>query len=72
MIVAPMKIFNLLETQAKTWFMESKGQWNSAITIGGMDYNEFGESEEESKHKLANRILGSTFLLNQLSQRERA
>lgn len=42
---------------AKTWFMENKQKWNSAVTIL-MDLQEYGSTAEDSIRKLVNRVFG--------------
>lgn len=63
-LTAPSKIFPWLEQKAKIWFMNAPHiqKWNCAITIDGVDYQEFGETRELAIQNMGNRILNSEYL----------
>jgi hypothetical protein len=65
-VVSPNTVFRYINDRAKTWFMDKKGMWNSCITIGGVDIQEYGSSKENAIHNLVNKILNDRFLMANL------
>jgi hypothetical protein len=61
-VISPSKIFPWLEAKAKIWYMHNYEKWNCAITIDGMDYQEFGDTRQGAVQNMGNRILNSPYL----------
>lgn len=60
-VTAPQKVFPWLKKTAHIKDMKD-GRWNCFITIDGVDYQEYGTTEEDAVNKMANRILCSEYL----------
>lgn len=63
-LTAPQMIFPWLNEKAETWFIgvPHVQKWSCAITIDGMDYQEYGDTRKEAIQNMGNRILSSEYL----------
>ena len=62
-------VTDFVERNSKSWYFKPKQCFNSAITVAGVDINEFGDSIDSCKTKLINRIFSSKFFKNSLLQK---
>lgn len=44
-------------------YIEHKGQWSAFTTLNGLDIQEYGDTEDEARKALIERIAASEFLL---------
>lgn len=62
-------ITDFIEKWGDVWFMENYKKWNCALTLGGVDVQQFGESEQDCKSLMFLKILNSKFLLSAIKDK---
>jgi hypothetical protein len=62
-------IIDFIEKWGHVWFMENHKKWNCALTLGGIDVQQFGETEDDCRNNMFLMILNSKFLSSAIREK---